>query len=118
MVNQYIKQHTGDNFTAKDFRTWAGCLNALLAFKSIGLYSNPTECKRNINLALDEVSSKLGNTRTVCKKYYVHPGLIKLYEENKIESFLHQLDKIEKDDNKTTLTNEEKILMSLLSEVS
>jgi DNA topoisomerase-1 len=115
MVNQYIKEHTGDSFTAKDFRTWAGCLNALRAFKTIGLYNNATECKRNINLALDEVSSKLGNTRTVCKKYYVHPGLIRLYEENKINQYLEQLDKIEKNDDKTALTQEEKVLMELLA---
>jgi DNA topoisomerase-1 len=118
MVNQYIKENIGDSFSAKDFRTWAGCLNLLRAFKQIGIYENATQCKRNINLALDEVSIKLGNTRTVCKKYYVHPGLIRLYEENKINDYLEQLDQIEKDDNKTALTSEEKILMSLLSQVS
>ncbi|MCW3087501.1 MAG: topoisomerase [Sediminibacterium sp.] len=118
MVNQYIKEFTGDTFTAKDFRTWAGCLNALRAFRNIGLYSDPAECKRNVNLALDEVSKKLGNTRTVCKKYYVHPGMIRLYEENKLANYLRQLDEIEKDDNKAALTGEEKVLMSLLSEFS
>lgn len=118
MVNQYIREHSGDNFTAKDFRTWAGCLNLLRAFKNIGLYETDTDCKRNINIALDEVSSKLGNTRSVCKKYYVHPGLIRLYEEKKIDNYLQQLDEIEKDDNKTGLTKEEKILMSLLSSIT
>lgn len=118
MVNQYIKEHSGEAFTTKDFRTWAGCLNLLRAFKKIGLYQNISECKRNINLALDEVSSKLGNTRSVCKKYYVHPGLIRLYEENKIENYLKQLNKIEKSDNRTSLTSEEKVLMSLLSVIS
>ena len=118
MVNQYIKKHTGDTYTAKDFRTWAGCLNLLRAFKNIGVYENTTQCKQNINLALDDVSRKLGNTRTVCKKYYVHPALIRMYEENKLETYLQQLDKIETDDNKTSLTQEEKVLMSLLSVVS
>ncbi len=118
MVNQYIKEQIGDSFSAKDFRTWAGCLNLLRAFREIGLYENTTQCKRNINLALDQVSSKLGNTRTVCKKYYVHPGIIRLYEENKIDNYLQQLDKIEKNDNRASLTNEEKILMALLDVVS
>jgi len=118
MVNQYIREHSGDNFTAKDFRTWAGCLNLLRAFKDIGIYENDSDCKRNINLALDEVSSKLGNTRSVCKKYYVHPGLIRLYEEKKIDNYLQQLDEIEKDDHRTGLTREEKILMSLLSAIT
>lgn len=118
MVNQYIKEHTGDAFSAKDFRTWAGCLNLLRAFKQIGLYESSTQGKKNINQALDEVSKKLGNTRTVCKKYYVHPALLRLYEEKKIDSYLQQLDEIEKDDNQSGLTGEEKVLMKLLSIVS
>ena len=76
------------------------------------------QCRHNINLALDEVSNKLGNTRSVCKKYYVHPGLIRLYEEKKIVTYLQQLDKIEQNDNKASLTGEEKVLMSLLTLLS
>jgi DNA topoisomerase-1 len=117
LVNQYIKERIGDTFSAKDFRTWAGCLNLLRAFHQIGFFSSETECKRNINLALDEVSKQLGNSRTVCKKYYVHPGLIRLYEENKIAGYLRELDDIEKDDNKSSLTREEQVLMSLLAQV-
>ncbi len=118
IVNQYIKEHTGDAFTAKDFRTWAGCGNLLQAFKNIGLYENQHQCRHNINLALDEVSNKLGNTRSVCKKYYVHPGLIRLYEEKKIVTYLQQFDKIEQNDNKASLTCAEKVLMSLLTLLS
>lgn len=117
MVNQYLKEYTGDDFTAKDFRTWAGCLNLLRAFKSIGLYENTTQCKRNVNEALDFVSTKLGNTRTVCKKYYVHPGIIRLYEENKMAAYLKELDGIEIPDGITGLTKDEKILMKLLGAV-
>jgi DNA topoisomerase-1 len=117
MVNQYVKEHTGDDFTAKDFRTWAGCLNLLRAFKSIGLYENTTQCKQNINQALDYVSSKLGNTRTVCRKYYVHPGIIRLYEENKMAAYLDELDGIEVPDGITGLTKDETILMKLLETV-
>jgi DNA topoisomerase-1 len=114
MVNQYIQHHAGETFSAKDFRTWAGCLNLLRAFRQIGLFETNTECKHNINMALDEVSHKLGNTRTVCKKYYVHPALIRLYEEKKIDNYLSQLDEIEKDDDRASLTKEEKVLMELL----
>lgn len=114
MVNQYIQQYTGDAFSAKDFRTWAGCLNLLRAFRHIGLFETNAECKHNINMALDEVSHKLGNTRTVCKKYYVHPALLRLYEEKKIDNYLSQLDEIEKDDDRASLTKEEKVLMQLL----
>jgi DNA topoisomerase-1 len=117
MVNQYVKEFTGGDFTAKDFRTWAGCLNLLRAFKNIGLYENTTQCKHNINKALDYVSDRLGNTRTVCKKYYVHPGIIRLYEENKMEAYLKELDGIETPDGITGLTKDEKILMKLLAVV-
>ena len=65
-------------------------------------------------MALDEVSSKLGNTRTVCRKYYVHPGLIRLYEENNLEKYLKELDALEKPDNKSGHAHEEKVLMKIL----
>lgn len=113
-VNQYIKEKTGQEFTAKDFRTWAGTLHALHAFRSVGVAGTDTEKKKNIVEVLDLVSEKLGNTRTVCKKYYVHPGLIQLYEEEKLQKYLKELDKIEKDDDHSGLTAEEKVLMKIL----
>lgn len=114
MVNNYIKAATDMEFTTKDFRTWAGSIHILWAFKSIGDAVNDTECKRKIVEALDQVSLKLGNTRTVCKKYYVHPGLIKLYEENNLHKYLAGLDEIEQPDDVSGLTSAEKILMKIL----
>lgn len=92
MVNQYIREASGGDFTAKDFRTWAGTLNIIHAFKCIGEAESETDCKKKIVAALDEVSKQLGNTRTVCKKYYVHPGIIKLYEEKNLLKYLSELD--------------------------
>ncbi|MEJ7676828.1 MAG: hypothetical protein WKG06_02905 [Segetibacter sp.] len=60
------------------------------------------------------VANALGNTRTVCKKYYVHPLIISLYETTTLEKYLKHLDDLEEDDNKTGLTKEEKILMNIL----
>lgn len=114
MVNSYIKSATEMDFTTKDFRTWAGSLNILWAFKSIGEALNDSECKKKIVEALDRVSLKLGNTRTVCKKYYVHPGLLKLYEENSLEKYLAGLDEIEHPDDVSGLTVSEKTLMKIL----
>ncbi|WP_205511683.1 DNA topoisomerase IB [Longitalea arenae] len=91
MINSYIKETTGMDFTSKDFRTWAGSLNLLRSLKSMGEAVTAADAKRNIVAALDAVSLKLGNTRTVCKKYYVHPGLIALYEENKLNKYLTEL---------------------------
>jgi len=115
MVNEYIKTISGgSDFTAKDFRTWAGTVQALLALKSIGCCDTVTETKKKIVEALDIVSQHLGNTRTVCKKYYVHPLILSLYESRELEKYTADLDKIEKNDNKSDLTPEEKVLMKIL----
>ena len=122
MVNQYIKDAVeqdgpGLDFTAKDFRTWAGSLHALQEFRAIGEAVNATECKKNVIAVLDAVSHKLGNTRTVCRKYYVHPGLIRLYEENKLIKYLGELNDNEGNGvpaDKSALTPEEELLMKIL----
>lgn len=114
MVNEYIKKISGGDFTAKDFRTWAGTVQALLAFKALGLSETQTESKKKIVEALDIVSKLLGNTRTVCKKYYVHPVIIQLYEDKSLDKYTGELDAIEKDDNVSGLVTEEKILMKIL----
>ena len=88
LVNNYIKEISHANFTAKDFRTWAGTLNIIEAFKTLGPSETEADTKKNILSALEEVSKKLGNTRTVCKKYYVHPLILTLYEENRLHTFL------------------------------
>lgn len=113
-VNNYIKSITEKDFTAKDFRTWAGSINALRAFKQIGEAETVTETKKKIVEALDFVSTQLGNTRTVCKKYYVHPLILEMYETKSLSKYVAELDKIEKDDNESGLTHEEKILLKIL----
>lgn len=114
MVNNYIHEAAGMDFSAKDFRTWAGSLQALQAFSSVGEAMTDSECKKNVVQVLDSVSKKLGNTRTVCKKYYVHPSLIKLYEDKKLVEYLKELDKLEEPDDKSGLTKEEQVLMKIL----
>lgn len=114
MINSYIKETTGLDFTSKDFRTWAGSLNLLQSLRAMGEALTVAENKKNIVAALDQVSLKLGNTRTVCKKYYVHPGLIALYEENNLNKYLADLEELEKPDDKTGLQAEEQILMKIL----
>lgn len=117
MVNRYIKEASGGDFTAKDFRTWAGTLHILQTFCNLDKPEGEAACKKNIVAALDEVSHKLGNTRTVCKKYYVHPGIIRLYEEQSLDKYLKELDNIEKDDHLAGLTSEERVLMKILKEL-
>lgn len=87
MVNDYIKEITQAEFTTKDFRTWAGSLQAMECFRSLAEPLNASDIRKNIITVLDAVSNKLGNSRSICKKYYVHPVLIQLYEENKLKNY-------------------------------
>lgn len=114
MVNQYLKSISGEDFTAKDFRTWSGSVQALLAFRGIEPSDTETGTKKNIVAALDAVASHLGNTRTVCRKYYVHPVIIDLYEHQKLHHYLMELDALEKKHNKTGLAAEEQLLLKIL----
>ncbi|ASK30055.1 DNA topoisomerase I [Chryseobacterium sp. T16E-39] len=114
MVNDYIKEISGEDFTAKDFRTWSGTVSALIAFKEIGYAENNTEYKKKVKEALDIVASHLGNTSTVCRKYYVHPLVINLYENNTIKKYLDELEDIEVNDGRADLTQEEKLVLKIL----
>ncbi len=78
-VNQHLRDITGRDVTAKDFRTWGGTMHAAMALRSMGPASSRAEADRNIIQAIDLVSKRLGNTRAVCRKYYVHPALIEAY---------------------------------------
>jgi DNA topoisomerase-1 len=118
MVNDYIRETTGRDFSAKDFRTWAGSLSILSSFKTIGQGSSQSETKKNVLQALDEVSAKLGNTRTICKKYYVHPVIIRMYEEQTLEKYLKQLEADNGEDKELgDLTQDEKVLMKILRSI-
>jgi len=114
MVNDYIKEISGEDFTAKDFRTWSGTVSALIAFKEIGYAETHTEYKKKVKEALEMVASHLGNTSTVCRKYYVHPLVINLYENNTIKKYLDELEQIEENDGKADLTHEEKLVLKIL----
>ncbi len=113
MVNEYIKEIAEGEFTAKDFRTWCGSVAALNALKETGSFEDEKEAKKKIVEVLDKVSLQLGNTRTVCKKYYVHPSLLDLYENGKMEKWLEKLNGCKKSDD-CDLEAEEKIFMNIL----
>ena len=112
-INNYLKEITGEDFTAKDFRTWAGSVSALYAFKAAGEFENVTECRKKIISVIDEVAITLGNTRSVCKKYYVHPSVIKSYEDGTLFKYIGGLDEA-KDEKATELNHAEKALLNLL----
>ena len=78
-VNEYLREVAGVDVTAKDFRTWAGPMIAAQILRDIGPAASKKEAERNIVQAVDHTASRLGNTRTVCRKYYIHPILISAY---------------------------------------
>ena len=79
-VNDYLREVSGRDITAKDFRTWGGTMVAAVALRTMGPATSRREADRNILRALDTVAERLGNTRTVCRKYYVHPALLEAYQ--------------------------------------
>ncbi len=78
-VNAYLRETTGRDITAKDFRTWAGTMLAAKELCAMGPAKSQKEAQRNMNKAIDAVARRLGNTRAVCRKYYVHPALVMAY---------------------------------------
>jgi DNA topoisomerase-1 len=78
-VNAYLRELTGRDITAKDFRTWGGTMLAAVELRRLGPAASRREADRNVVAAIDAVAERLGNTRAVCRKYYVHPALIQAY---------------------------------------
>ena len=110
MVNEYIRNICCDNFTTKDFRTWTGTVYTIEALKELGCCETDAEAKKKIMQALDIVAKRLGNTRTVCKKYYVHPVILEMFTNKQLDALFQN----EKDENFEKLSEAENILMKIL----
>jgi DNA topoisomerase-1 len=78
-VNDYLRQITGEPFTAKDFRTWAGTVLAAMILREFDPYESQTQAKKNVIQAIKTVAERLGNTPTVCRKCYIHPAVLEQY---------------------------------------
>jgi DNA topoisomerase-1 len=89
-VNDYLREITGQEFTAKDFRTWAGTVLAATALKEFEFVDSKARMKKNIVRAIESVAKKLGNTRAVCKKCYVHPVVLDSYLDGSLLDTLGQ----------------------------
>lgn len=114
-VNGYICEISGGHFTSKDFRTWAGTVKCLHAFRNLGNAENKTQAKRLMNEAMDIVAHQLGNSRNVCKKHYIHPGILADYENGKLDKYIEKIQEIESACNSDTLlTPTEQVLTNIL----
>jgi DNA topoisomerase-1 len=83
-VNAYLKEISGRDITAKDFRTWAGTVLAAMALAEFETFDTDAKAKKNIRAAIEQVSSRLGNTPTICRKCYVHPEVFSCYLEGSL----------------------------------
>jgi DNA topoisomerase I len=83
-VNAYLKEITGQDITAKDFRTWAGTVLAAMALNEMQSFDSAAQAKRNLRTAIENVAARLGNTPTICRKCYVHPDVLTSYLDGKL----------------------------------
>lgn len=89
-VNEYLRALTGQPFTAKDFRTWGGSVLAMHTLRELGNYSSETEAKKHVTQAIKTAAEHLGNTPAICRKCYVHPGLLNAYLDGSLLAYLRE----------------------------
>ncbi len=87
-VNDYLREASGGDFSAKDYRTWAGTLLAAQALRAYRSFSSQTEAKRQVLEAIESVARRLGNTRSVCRKCYIHPQILEMHMSRPLEKVL------------------------------
>ncbi len=99
-VNEYLREITGEDFSAKDFRTWAGTVLTAIALNAQEEFETPKQAKSNINTAIKAVAKILGNTPAICRKCYIHPAVLENYLDQKSIDGLKQTteDALEKED--------------------
>jgi len=113
-VNEYLKSITGQDITAKDFRTWAGTLLAALALQEFEAFDSEAGAKRNVKAAIERVAARLGNTPTICRKCYIHPEVLNTYIEGSLLLNVKAEAENELRENLTKLRPAEAAVVSLL----
>jgi DNA topoisomerase I len=107
-VNEYIREVSGEDFTAKDFRTWGGTGWAALILEQLGRCETQTDTKKRVVEAVKEVAQRLGNRPATCRKYYVHPAILDAYSDG---SLFDTLKKFEQGDRR-----EETVVMHVVED--
>jgi DNA topoisomerase-1 len=115
-VNQYLREIAGEEFSAKDFRTWAGTVLAALALREFEAFDTKTQARKNVVRAIERVAERLGNTPTVCRKCYVHPEIIDAYLDGTMLSTLKSLAEEEMSRSLADLRPEEAAVLGLLQQ--
>jgi DNA topoisomerase-1 len=113
-VNAYLKEVTGQDITAKDFRTWAGTVLAALALQEFEAFDTQAAQKKNIKAAIERVSARLGNTPTICRKCYIHPEVLNAYIEGNLLLQVKERAEEELREDITQLKPEEAAVLAML----
>jgi DNA topoisomerase-1 len=113
-VNDYLREISGRDITAKDFRTWSGTVMAAMALQAFEPFDTQAAARRNLRAAIEQVASRLGNTPTICRKCYVHPELLQAYASGAL--LLEIKDEVERElrEDLHRLRPEEAAVLSLL----
>ena len=115
-VNDYLREITGQEFTAKDFRTWAGTVLAARALREFEAFDSEAQAKRNIVEAIEAVAERLGNTRAVCRESYIHPALLDAYLDGSLIHTLRQRAEAELAEGLHDLEPEEAAVLAVLQQ--
>jgi DNA topoisomerase-1 len=115
-VNDYLRSITGEEYTAKDFRTWSGTVLAALALQEFEKFDSETQAKKNVVRAIESVAQKLGNTPSVCRKCYVHPAVLDAYMEGAVIEALRERTEQELVDDLHALQPEEAAVLAMLQQ--
>jgi DNA topoisomerase-1 len=115
-VNQYIQEVAGNGFTAKDFRTWAGTVLAAMALQEVRTFDSKAQAKKNVVRAVERVAEKLGNTKAVCRKCYIHPAILETYLDGDLSRMLEKQAGAKLARELKSLRPEEAMVLSLLHE--
>ena len=116
-VNDYLKSITGEDFTAKDFRTWAGTTVATDTLNQLGEWAKETEAKKNVVAAIKAAAAQLGNRPATCRKYYVHPIVPENYLAGQLIAQLSDAQKEVLANPDRWLDNSEKTVLTILKSV-
>ena len=116
-VNDYLRELTGENYTAKDFRTWYGTIEAVIALTSFEHYEEEAQAKHNLVEVMKLVSKKLGNTPAICRKSYVHPLVISTYLDGSLMAFVKTAFQSSTNDSPTVESTNYSVNFGLLSEM-
>lgn len=111
MINTYLHKYSGHTFTAKDFRTWAATVVFFDTLMDLGVESEEKAIKKNLLLGFDAAAKALGNTRNVCRKYYVHPFVVSAYEDGTISQAFEKSENLE---SRTNFSASEISLLELI----